>query len=1081
MKGKVNCTCGWSWNKSDSSVKDMYICHECGRDNSNNMKNGGWLDSYDVPQAQNGIEGTMAGLTDKGFNYNGAWGGQFQEGGEIPMAQNGKATRADSLAVYNNAKKVEDYYKSKNYKLEKQNAFVSNNDPSRLKKILSDDESRFTKKQYNEISTGYDNIAYFPSKRKIIKNNKESFIDASNPKNKEILKKIYNKKIDDNKLIQREGANRILNLDSPSQYFDLRIQPQSMSSYKDVSKNTLTSNDKVDIIKYDPLAVKPFDLLTDAEKKLRVEKYGLSGVPKSYLNKNKKPQEPVITKPNTTKQPTKPTPSDKKEVYLRDTPQVEGIDLQPIGLQNTMELNADVSGLKPQARVPKYYDVEDIVNNGKSQTNYQWYPGNNEALRQLSEESGDKRTMVPRYQSGGSLPGAAGFTYARTKGIPSEGPYAKKTMPSAQNGGWLDGYDEAQTGKQVLLNNDSALQILSDIQKRKQGKGKPSTEFSKAKIKNDRENASTKIDNTRSIPKPKVTDVNKLNVRNKTEAELSQQERLSDEAIVAERRAVRERADANPLNQGVSGFFNSENQTRQNWEEASADLESSFRMSDRPNFFDDYLNPLNAIGGMAADLGAASNQIVQQDSMAPLIGAIATPLLTGAIEGFGAKSNKQFVNNLVNPFNIVPGYSSAEKYVGNKLKNIPIGVTSELVQPILSNTSNFGNKTKSFLRNNILTDKTFNRLETVNNSLGKLNKAVNPLHHIEAQKSLKQANDWMDNWYNDPITKQKIKEVSSRFGPNSYNEEQLLENIKNKNYKSSFEANLNKLDNLLDGNPRVHKGNYGVSGYYLDFYKDQSKRQNLVDKYISPDMIASTAIHEGNHGLTDGNLLIRGYEDILQSPFDTTNFKPRLNDGSFEKHSDYLLDPTEINARISEIRYEHGLRPGENLTPERVETIINKGLFGKSKVEANFFKLINDRNKFKDMMNYVPGVIGAGTVGAAAYQMQDEESVPGMRQGGIIRDDRGQWDHPGEITEINSNDITMEGVPYPVLGISDTGDTKIMKPGGKYKFKGKKVTEFPMAKNGLRQEQKGLVNLDDLTNFTNYNKSQPGGWLSKYE
>jgi hypothetical protein len=43
---KVKCTCGWSWNKSDSSKKDMYVCHECGRDNSNNMKNGGWLDQY---------------------------------------------------------------------------------------------------------------------------------------------------------------------------------------------------------------------------------------------------------------------------------------------------------------------------------------------------------------------------------------------------------------------------------------------------------------------------------------------------------------------------------------------------------------------------------------------------------------------------------------------------------------------------------------------------------------------------------------------------------------------------------------------------------------------------------------------------------------------------------------------------------------------------------------------------------------------------------------------------------------------------------------------------------------------------
>ncbi len=102
------------------------------------------------------------------------------------------------------------------------------------------------------------------------------------------------------------------------------------------------------------------------------------------------------------------------------------------------------------------------------------------------------------------------------------------------------------------------------------------------------------------------------------------------------------------------------------------------------------------------------------------------------------------------------------------------------------------------------------------------------------------------------------------------------------------------------------------------------------------------------------------------------------------------------------------------------------------------------------------------------------------RNGSVIKDDRGQWDHPGEITEIGSNDITMEGVPYDVLGVSDTGDVKMMKPGKNYKFKGKKVTEYPMAKNGLRQEQKGLQNLDNLTNFTNYNKPTVGGWLNKY-
>ena len=26
--------CGWQWNKSDSSKKDMYMCHHCDKDNS---------------------------------------------------------------------------------------------------------------------------------------------------------------------------------------------------------------------------------------------------------------------------------------------------------------------------------------------------------------------------------------------------------------------------------------------------------------------------------------------------------------------------------------------------------------------------------------------------------------------------------------------------------------------------------------------------------------------------------------------------------------------------------------------------------------------------------------------------------------------------------------------------------------------------------------------------------------------------------------------------------------------------------------------------------------------------------------
>jgi len=96
MASKVKCTCGWSWNKSDSSKKDMYICHECGRDNSNNMKNGGWLDSYadggTMQEHQENYNDSQAsapegmvgdGFSNVGRNYSPAWGGSFQMGGSV--------------------------------------------------------------------------------------------------------------------------------------------------------------------------------------------------------------------------------------------------------------------------------------------------------------------------------------------------------------------------------------------------------------------------------------------------------------------------------------------------------------------------------------------------------------------------------------------------------------------------------------------------------------------------------------------------------------------------------------------------------------------------------------------------------------------------------------------------------------------------------------------------------------------------------------------------------------------------------------------------------------------------------------
>jgi hypothetical protein len=67
-----------------------------------------------------------------------------------------------------------------------------------------------------------------------------------------------------------------------------------------------------------------------------------------------------------------------------------------------------------------------------------------------------------------------------------------------------------------------------------------------------------------------------------------------------------------------------------------------------------------------------------------------------------------------------------------------------------------------------------------------------------------------------------------------------------------------------------------------------------------------------------------------------------------------------------------------------------------------------------------------------------------MKKLNCVTDDRGQWDHPEKCTMIESNSITMKNVPYPLLGIDDTGNTKLMLPEKSYNFPGNRVFEIPL-------------------------------------
>ena len=283
----------------------------------------------------------------------------------------------------------------------------------------------------------------------------------------------------------------------------------------------------------------------------------------------------------------------------------------------------------------------------------------------------------------------------------------------------------------------------------------------------------------------------------------------------------------------------------------------------------------------------------------------------------------------------------------------------------------------------------------------------------------------------------------------------------------------------------------------IDIDRFESNYRNLSKRNWK---LSRTVVHENKHATDAGARATRPeYARTIQSAVpqvtdDYTKVLTGANKKDIKKvygniknlgddtteSIEYLSRPQEVAARVDELRMEYipkkfwGTDKQYEVSDDLINKIISEGKAGKTSVDVRFFKMIKDKEAFKNLFKVLPAVAAPVAIGTA--QQKNGGWLSKYQEGGIIEDDRGQWAHPGEITKINSNNITMKGVNYPVLGISDTGDTKMMQPGvDNYKYDGNSVTEYPMAKDG-----KSLVELNQLTNFTNYNTPQPGGWLDKY-
>jgi hypothetical protein len=686
------------------------------------------------------------------------------------------------------------------------------------------------------------------------------------------------------------------------------------------------------------------------------------------------------------------------------------------------------------------YVYPNLQDNGEGILNFipNASPSDREAMRFENADEADYfanhyKEVAPmmkanKMQMGGSMPGAVGFTYARTKGIPSEGPYAKKTLPSAQNGGemryyqngldwkpkgmkdggWLDGYDKAEEGEKIKI-KERPTETVSEST----GIG----QNMKIKLNKNVKHTLGEIKKGNNIVKKRgnyvVTANNKVLIPVNRKGQQQQY-------VPYKQLDPKEKLNQEEINKIA------------NYKEAL----------DKEN------------------LGIGSRPLIYLESPEKILGDIGIPgmetseddrLRAAQLYNHPDNANMSMLDVMSDSFNYgvrkVPGaaLNTALAMIGNPNAG-PLRVIGEAMNPLPTPLPGRGMKINA--GDDVA--RMAKQADNVQDTYGLIKEKNNPLQfdsEINWGKEYFEKIQNKEKELQDLVFSKKITEKEYLEGVPLYEKELAKElGLENKlgsgNYGKVFESPNDASKVIKLGNP-MSAGGTGASNWTPE----------LIEKLKSIKQNANIAVPEQVEYFEIPSLY-QGYGPKTKEVMTM----PNLNQVAAEN--------LNLNKRD---RYALFLKQARQLRDQGIQLDVKN---------IENFKFNKDKGVF-DIYDINPGYISN-----PGYYMQDVvnktrgplfENMQ-FKQGGIIKDDRGQWDHPGEITEINSPYITMQGVPYPVLGISDTGDTKLMKPGKNYKFKGKKVTEFPMAQNGIKTFYNDYINSPkykerlELQNYNNPDK-----------
>ena len=663
-------------------------------------------------------------------------------------------------------------------------------------------------------------------------------------------------------------------------------------------------------------------------------------------------------------------------------------------------------------------------------------------------------TFVPQAGMGTLLPGSVGFTYARTKGIPSEGPYGKKTVPSAQDGRTLLGtlsnfipYYETYldvkdaimgglTGDRARMNQGifglgspsfsgkaltSSLDYLTE-----KGLGKNVADYNEAK-RNDITNMSQR-DRQKLFEKYGAGGYDKWVKAGKPKLQNGGEMQFYQNGLDWTPRNISEYGSEIPMAQpGITQPMRGDIQTRGNQ---------------------------NLLTEIAAQ--RTKEKKAQEARTKTTIGADTRTAKQKEKDRKAYESKVKYEKEVLGKDFETPQYLQEKNRARAEhllhladVGSMGAGLVEGIGKLALKNVP----KPKSTFKSEV--------------DWAKWNPET-PTHKVlmdeynAIEESTKKAGTWMKNPDGSSFqgTPEQFIQQQSSYFKKAFGDSKLVNPDGSPTIQ--YHGSAKKFD-IFDES-KFQLGDAGYSGRGIYTTPSKAKAESYA--------LSSKSIHKnGNYEPTVYELYGRGNNPI--SAEDLIKQKKEYDLFNFHRQKDWRGDvPLEEQLLDYDVAIRNQTRGIERVSPwyqaDELVFPTNKQL--KSAVgNVGFFDMTNP-NIYKAI---VPAAIGTTALGA----------IEQKKKGGVVKDNDGYWnpENWGKVVEIDSPNITMKGVNQDLIGVSDEGDVQYMTPGNDYKFKGEKVKEYPVGKYGVnQQDEKTVQHLDQLLNFTNKPKAK-NGWLSKYE